>query len=663
MKLKYLAMACALSAGATLGGVSYAGSGEVVLIQSGDIHGHLVPRANVRSDSISGRMEGGLARMATVVQGLREANLGKTIYVNTGDTVQGSAEALFTRGQAMIDVVNMLGVEAHAPGNWDFLYGAARFEETFKGTATTPPLANWNALSANLYYNNQTDSSAVCGIKNTAGVPLKRVLPPYMIKTVNGVKVGILGFTTARAIAAISPTVTAGYTFNDGKAELPCYINQLRNTDHVDLVVLISELEMARDIALAETYPGVDLIMNSDMHEKTIAPIVTSTGTLIVEEGQDGTMVGEMRFQVSAGHTAPGDGKVAWTWTPHIITDDIRENRFVAAKVKQVRKPFVTGTFVPGQTVTVGGNTTTLLRPIDEVVAYSNVALHRSNFMDEDMPGVVEGSSHDLIADAMRWAAGTDAAALRGFRYGTHIPAGGAITMQDIYHYIPIAAKLGRSPKACGYDLKFQAEQASLGTFSSDPTAWTGGWMFGYSNVSYDLDACAALNLTGPGFSNNLKVGGNPISITDKYSPATQACASGAAGYSVAGYWYAEDPGTINNCAPCRGRLIQTVKTDGSVVNVAVPTYNATTGATTVAFTIPASTDLLDISEAVVNYLKAPASAGGIGGLVSDSNLPLHRLTVKRLPNINPFGFKTIQPLRGAILTGPNTTCPAAPLP
>jgi hypothetical protein len=110
------------------------------------------------------------------------------------------------------------------------------------------------------------------------------------------------------------------------------------------------------------------------------------------------------------------------------------------------------------------------------------------------------------------------------------------------------------------------------------------------------------------------------------------------------------------------GRLIQAVKTDGTVVNVAVPTYvNATT--TTVAYTIPTSTDLMDISEAVVNYLKAPAASGGIGGLVSDSNLPLHRLTVKRLPNINPFGFKTIQPLRGAILTGPNTTCPAAPLP
>jgi sulfur-oxidizing protein SoxB len=681
MKLKCLAMACAVSASFSIGAPSYAGSGEVVLIQSGDIHGHLVPRANVRSDS-TGHMEGGLARMATVIQQIREANLGKTIYINTGDTVQGSAEALFTRGQALIDVVNMLGVEFHAPGNWDFLYGAARFEETFKGTSTTAPLANWNARAANLYYTNQYDDTAVCAVTGTDPAtstvrPFKRVLPPYMVKTVNGVKVGILGFTTARAIAAISPTVTANYQFTDGKTELPCYINVLRNTEHVDVVVLASELEMARDIALANTYPGVDVILNSDMHEKTIAPIVSSLGTVIVEEGQDGTMLGEMHLNVSAGHTTPGDGKLTWTWTPHIITDVIRENRFVAAKVKQVRTPFVSGTFVAGQQVAVGGNTTTLMRPIDEVIAYTNVALHRSNFMDEDMPGVVEGTSHDLIADAMAAIGSAQSASIRGFRYGTHIAAGGAITMQDIYHYIPIAAKLGRTNKACGADLKFAIENSIGATFHSDPTQWGGGWMFGYSGLNYDLDACSGFTGATPvnptqltsaviGTTNrmrpwttargtNIKVNGVAIDEFDVYDARTtsatyQQCLAGDGsdtphnGYTVTGYWYAEDPTTINNCAPCRGRTIQVVKTDGSIVQVAGPGVNVT----------PASTDVMDVSEAVVQYLKV-----NLGGMVTPSNLPIHRLAVKRLPNINPFGFKTIQPLLGASAA----TCPTTVLP
>jgi 2',3'-cyclic-nucleotide 2'-phosphodiesterase (5'-nucleotidase family) len=413
---------------------------------------------------------------------------------------------------------------------------------------------------------------------------------------------------------------------------------------------MISELEMARDIALAETNAGIDVILNSDMHERTIEPIVTSTGTVIVEEGQDGTMIGELKLEVHRGKLDH------WEWKPHIITDRIREDRTIAAKVAQVRKPYLAGDFIAGQQVTIGGNTTTLVRPVDEVIAYSNIDLHRSNFMNEDLPGVVEGSSHDLIADAMRWASGADTAAIRGFRYGTHIPAGGAISMEDIYHYVPVAAKLGRSPKACGADLKFQIEQSSLGTFSPDPIAWAGGWMFGYSNVSFDLDACDGFMGATPTpigsagawqtfRGTNIAVGGNPIDINDPYNSTTQACKSGSPGYAVAGYWYADDPTTINNCNPCRGRLIQAVATDGQVIAVKGPGITAP---------LPDSNSLLDVTEAVVNYLRAPVSEGGLNGLVTAENLPLHRINVKRLPTINPYNFNVIQPLRGASAA----TCP-----
>jgi 2',3'-cyclic-nucleotide 2'-phosphodiesterase (5'-nucleotidase family) len=667
----------------------FAGSGQVTLIQTGDIHGHLLPRPNLRSDSIDNKMEGGVARMYTVIQQMRKDatkcvkvnGVNKctdySLLLNTGDTVQGSGEALFSRGQAMIDVLNNFGFVAHAPGNWDFLYGPARFEETFKGTATTPPLANWNAMASNLYYTNQFDDAAVCGVTATDPAtgtvrPRKRVLPTYMIKQVGNVKVGILGMTTARAIAAVGTSVTQNYMFTDGKTEVPCFVDRLRNVEGVDMVVMISELEMSRDIQVAETLaPAPDVILNSDMHERTTAPIVAVNPdghkTLIVEEGQDGTVIGKMKLEVKNGVIT------SWEFKQRVITSDIREDKAIAAAVKKARAPFVTGTFVPGQTVTVGGNTTMLMRPVDEVIAYTQVGLHRSNFVDEDMPGVVEGTSHDLIADAMAALGQAQSASIRGFRYGTHVSPGGGITMEDIYHYIPIAAKLGRTDKACGADLKFAIENSIGGTFHPDPGQWTGGWMFGYSGLTYDVDGCSGFMGATPvnpspltfadryrpwptARGTNIKVNGVAVDELDIYdnratingvaNPTFQKCLSGDGsntphdGYTVTGYWYADDPTTINNCNPCRGRVVQVVKTDGSIVQVAGPGASGT---------LPNSLDVMDITEAVVKYLRE-----NLGGMVTAGNLPIHRLTVKRLPTINPYSFRQIQPLKGAS----TATCP-----
>jgi hypothetical protein len=323
-----------------------------------------------------------------------------------------------------------------------------------------------------------------------------------------------------------------------------------------------------------------------------------------------------------------------------------------------------------------------LMRPVDEVVATTLVDLHRSNFVDEDMPGVVEGTSHDLIADAMAAIGQAQSASIRGFRYGTHVPAGWGITMEDIYHYIPIAAKLGRTDKACGADLKFAIENSIHNTFHFDPTQWAGGWMFGYSGLNYDVDACSGFMSTeGPivntlspmtianratygawktSHGTNVKVAGQSIDDRQVYdgrafldSPANtlpnsnfQKCVdesnNASNGYTVTGYWYADDPTTINNCNPCRGRTIQVVKADGTGwVKVAGPGVNSTID----------SLDVMDITEAVVRYLQDP---DGINGLVTADNLPTHRLTVKRLPSINPYPFSVVQPLRGAS----SATCP-----
>lgn len=467
---------------------------KIKLIHIGDIHGHLIPRPNVRSDG-NGRMEGGLARMYTEIQKIRNKD---SLLVNTGDTIQGSAEAIYTRGEALVEVVNMFNIDVFAPGNWEFVYGTERFREMFVGINGAAPLAPWNAISANLFYTaDKPEYSSMAG---------QRVLPPYLIREINGIKIGILGFTTDRGPQVVGTAVTKGFRFSNAlpgsakyvysdvsevEKELQQQISELRNNQKVDFLIVASELGLANNIILARRNPGIDVILSSDMHEETRKPVVTGTGTVIVEEGQDGTMIGELDFTFDAKNKIKG-----WKWKAHTINDLIKPDAKVAKMIEKVRAPFIKGTFVAQRNPFNGS---TLAGPIDEVVGYTKVALHRSNYSNETMPAIVEGSSHDLLTDAFRsmgivqtgaeMDAGTRPSnvigAVRGYRYGTHV-APGPIKREDLYHFLAISPKI-----ACGTieggKVKGQMENAADGSLNPDPRRWTGGWMYNFSGLSSDF--------------------------------------------------------------------------------------------------------------------------------------------------------------------------------
>lgn len=579
MKRLLIAASAAVATGFLTVSPTYAGNGEVTLIHMGDIHGHLVARHNLRSDG-TGRMEGGLARMYTKIKQIR-ARESNSLLINTGDTIQGSAEALFTKGQALVDVLNLFKIDAYTSGNWDFLYGTQRYLELFAGAA---PKAPWQALAANLYYKTLAEDPTT-PYPAQAG---QRVLPPYMIKKVGNVKIGILGMTTQRGIAAVGPTATKGFKFTNGKAEAAELVPHLRNVEGVDMVVMISELELGLAIRLAEATPGIDVILSADMHEETRKPIVVGAGTIIVEEGQDGTQLGELELEVV-------NRKVrSWEWKQHHINTDIAEDKIVAATIAKVRKPFLAGPGFVDATNPING--AKLKRPINTVVGYTAIGLHRSNFSHEPMPAVVEGSSHDFLTDAFRAMAGTQVATLRGFRYGTHVPQG-PITMEHLYHFLPIGAGIATAYPVTGQQLKNQVENSTQGVFSPNPDDWTGGWMFGYSGMTFDFDVWQPQGSRG----SNIRINGQPLDVA-------------AGQYSVAGYWYADAPNTINNCVQCTGGTITPLR--------------------------DAQGNLLDATEVVVNYLQSLP-----GNL---ANPELNRVNLLSALPAPKFGFYELQPLRGA---------------
>lgn len=490
-----------------------AGSGEVTLIHMGDLHGHLLPRPNLRSDG-SGREEGGVARMYSEIQSIRKRHK-HTLLLNTGDTIQGSAEALYTQGQAQVDVLNRFGIDAFAPGNWEFVYGTARFLELF---GPMQPKAPWNTLSANLFYDGEPYADKTG----------QRVLPPYLVKQVGGLKVGLLGLTTDRGPQVVGKGVTKGFRYlkngDELDSEVAKQVQALRETEQVDVLVMLSEMGLANNIRIAEKIPGIDVVLSSDMHEIVTKPVVTASGTVIVEEGQDGTRLGELTLKVKNGKV------VATQWKPHVIDSRIKEDRTIAKLVRDIRKPFVAGPDF--RRLSNPFNGTLLKQPIDTVVGHTSTGLHRSNFSHETMPAVIEGSSHDFLADAFRAQTDADIGAIRGFRYGTHV-APGPIKLEDLYHFMPIGPMIAKGTIQ-GKQLKGQIENAADGSLNSDVSAWTGGWLFNFSGVTMDFDPYAEKGKR----ASNIKVYNRKTQAWDALDPG--------ASYSYASYYYARDPNLIN---------------------------------------------------------------------------------------------------------------------
>jgi S-sulfosulfanyl-L-cysteine sulfohydrolase len=483
---------------------------EITLIHMGDVHGHLVPRPATRGETTA-KTEGGLARMYTKISEIRARHKGRTLLLNTGDTIQGSAEALFTSGQALVDVLNRFRIDAYAPGNWDWVYGVDRALELFTGASAKAP---WNALAANAYFEGEPYA-------DRAG---QRLLPPYAIREVSGVKIGILGFTTDRGPQVVGRGVTKGVRFSKGDAELKEFVTVLREKEQVALIVVISELGLSNNIRLAEQVPGIDVILSADMHEITREPVVTSTNTVISEVGQDGQVIGELSLNVD-------NGKIAnWKWTLHHIDDRVRPDAGIAKLIADIRKPFLAGRHFKPHVNPFNG--TRLTRPIDSVVGRTTVALHRMNFANQDPAAVIEGTSHVFLTDAIRQQAQADIAAIRGFRYGTVVQPG-PITLEDLYHFIPIGPLIAKGTIK-GRQLKTQLENSIDGSLNPDVAKWTGGWLFNYSGIRVDIDPYAPAGERAQGIQV-FDRGGNRWKALDP-----------EADYTYASYYYARDPDLIN---------------------------------------------------------------------------------------------------------------------
>ena len=427
--------------------VSAKGTDKITLIHIGDTHGEIEPAANVRSDNTNKDLEGGLARMFTLVKKIRSLaeNQGRTHFTfMTGDTAHGGLEVTFTRGKGIVDILNEFDIDLFAPGNWEFTYGTCRANELWGFTeeartildgnsriketsdGSIPPfhsgadcdffkdfggedkLANWPTLASNAYIDNDRNSANCPPVEERT-----RLLKPYEIvndpKT--GINIGVITFTTERGPRVIGNPVVEGICFTKGDeeiVELVGLMNDKREAGEVDMVVMLSELNHANNRRLIDYVDGilgpggVDLVLSADMHEETPKIIYTKNGTAMVSEGQDGSNIGEINLTFKNKQLTKIDFK------QYPIEEKVKEDPEIAGIVEAVREPFVNGTsdarhFVHGRMLPKDPADLSKHFGGEEPLAYAGMDLNRNSFTHEPTAAIYEGTIHSMFTDALRY--------------------------------------------------------------------------------------------------------------------------------------------------------------------------------------------------------------------------------------------------------------------
>ncbi len=250
---------------------SYAQEKKLNILYTNDLHSYLEPHIVPWVDKT--RKVGGFANIATLVKKEKAANP-STVYFDAGDFFAGPYVSSLTKGEAVIDAMNYLGLDAVCVGNHEFDYGWDNALQQF-------PKAKFPLLNGNIF------------LKGTNKLHWKN---PYIIKNVNGIRLGIIGLHGKFAFYdTTSAEMIKGVDVRDEEVYLKTYIKELKTK--TDLIVLIIHQGIPgtqsstgakdvprnhdRDVELAKRVPGVDIMVTGHPHIGLSEPLV-SNGTIIV---------------------------------------------------------------------------------------------------------------------------------------------------------------------------------------------------------------------------------------------------------------------------------------------------------------------------------------------------------------------------------------------
>ena len=257
----------------------------ITVLHTNDTHSQIDPLP--ANDKYAG--QGGVARRATLVKQVRKENP-NTLLLDGGDVLQGTPYFNYYRGEVEYKAMSAIGYDAGTLGNHEFDNGVEALAAALK-------FANFDLVSSNY---------------DVKGTPLEGLIKPHVVKTVGGIRIGLLGLGISPA-ALITPANFKGVTYQDPVIAAREAVKTLREKEHCALVICMSHLgyyenpnsNRVGDSQVAAQVDGIDYVVSGHTHTFMEHPVVQKqpcgAETLIFQVGKSGIYVGRADFTFRTG--------------------------------------------------------------------------------------------------------------------------------------------------------------------------------------------------------------------------------------------------------------------------------------------------------------------------------------------------------------------------
>jgi len=406
---------------------------------------------------------GGFAHLRTLVKRLKESRPG-ALLLDGGDTWQGSGLSLWTNAQDMVDACKLLGVDVMTL-HWEATFGAERVKEVeekdFQGKI--------DIVAQNVHTTDFEDP----------------VFKPYVIRTINGVPVAIVGQAFPYTPVANPRWQVPNWSYGIKEQQMQEAVDKARR-EGAQVVVVLSHNGMDVDLKMASRVRGIDVIFGGHTHDGVYQPVVVNNPggkTLVTNAGSNGKFLGVMDLEVKNGRIASWHYRLLPVFANFLPPDPEMESF-----IQKVRAPFEA--------------------KLREPLAVAEGLLYRR--------GNFNGTWDQVIVDALMAVRGADLAFSPGFRWGTTILPGQTITMEHLLDQTAITYPWSTLTEMTGEQIKTVLEDVADNLFNPDPYYQQGGDMVRVGGLKYAIDPNAPMGKR----IQEMTLNGKPLEPGKKYKVA-----------------------------------------------------------------------------------------------------------------------------------------------